>query len=148
MATQIVIWWLVIQAFGLAGLPLARFLFSALPDRGYAFAKALGLLLAGYLAWLIAMLGLAPFGVGLIVVCALLVFAIGLLVGQGQRTQNTEQSRFPRSLTFMLHSPFSILHSWRMVLGYETLFVLALVFLALLRSYNPTPWGTERPMDF
>src|SRR5262245_35973071 len=40
------------------------------------------------------------------------------------------------------------LNSWRLVLSYEVLFALALIFLALLRSYNPTPWGTERPMDF
>ena len=35
-----------------------------------------------------------------------------------------------------------------MALGYEALFAAALIFLALLRSYNPNPWGTERPMDF
>src|SRR5262245_21668206 len=40
------------------------------------------------------------------------------------------------------------LNSWRLVLSYEVLFALALIFLALLRSYNPHPWGTERPMDF
>ncbi|MFL5806573.1 MAG: DUF2298 domain-containing protein [Roseiflexaceae bacterium] len=38
--------------------------------------------------------------------------------------------------------------NWKLVLGYEALFALALLFLALLRSYNPSPWGTERPMDF
>ena len=59
---DVLVWWLTAQAFGLAGLPLTRFLFRALPDRGYAFGKALGLLLSGYLAWLLAMLGLAPFG--------------------------------------------------------------------------------------
>src|SRR5438093_170571 len=80
MATQIFIWWLVAQTFGLAGLPLAGFVFRVLPDRGYAFAKALGLLLTGYLAWLIAMLGLAPFGTALILVSALAVGATGLLV--------------------------------------------------------------------
>jgi YYY domain-containing protein len=43
--------------------------------------------------------------------------------------------------------------SWRMLLGYEALFALALLFLALLRSHDlgfvgPNPWGTERPMDY
>ena len=32
---DIFIWWLTAQAFGLAGLPLTRFLFRALPDRGF-----------------------------------------------------------------------------------------------------------------
>src|SRR5262245_26815921 len=90
MTSQIFIWWLAARGFGLAGLPLARFLFRALPDRGYAFAKALGLLLAGYLAWLLAMLGLAPFGVPLIVISALVVGGVGLLLNKEQRTKNRE----------------------------------------------------------
>ena len=59
MALDIFMWWLVAQLVGLAGLPLAAWLLRALPDSGYAFAKSLGLLLAGYLAWMAAMLGLA-----------------------------------------------------------------------------------------
>ena len=150
MAVQIFIWWLAAQGFGLAGLPLSRFMFRALPDRGYAFAKALGLLLAGYLAWLIAMLGLAPFGAPLIVASALAVGGVGLLVNRPPRTTNRE----PR--TGVEHDEsrrFSVLGSrllapWRTILAYEALFIAALIFLALLRSYNPNPWGTERPMDF
>jgi YYY domain-containing protein len=141
MASQIFIWWLAAQGFGLAGLPLARFLFRALPDRGYAFAKTLGLLLAGYLAWLIAMLGLAPFGAGLIVVSALAIGVIGLLTNKEQSTKNKQQKTDTRRR-------FSVPGDWRLILCYEALFALALVFLALLRSYNPHPWGTERPMDF
>ncbi len=156
MTMQIAIWWLVIQAFGLAGLPLARFLFRALPDKGYAFAKALGLLLVGYLAWLIAMLGLAPFGRGLLVVCGILVAGIGLLVDQddtiscpNRRSTKPTDRQFRRFS--VLGSWFSsgwLRENWKLVLGYEALFLVALVFLALLRSYNPHPWGTERPMDF
>src|SRR5689334_8688838 len=82
MTTQIFTWWLVAQGFGVVGLPLASFLFRALPDRGYAFGKTLGLLLTGYLVWLVAMLGLAPFGTALIVVGALAVGALGLLVAR------------------------------------------------------------------
>src|SRR5204862_3868732 len=88
---DIFIWWLTAQAFGLAGLPLTRFLFRALPDRGYAFGKSLGLLLTGYLAWLLAMLGLAPFGRGLLLCCALAVGVSGLLITREQRIKNKEQ---------------------------------------------------------
>ena len=37
-----VLWWLIIQAFGLGALPLAYQLLRWLPDRGYALSKALG----------------------------------------------------------------------------------------------------------
>jgi uncharacterized membrane protein len=148
MASQIFIWWLAAQAFGLTGLPLARFLFRALPDRGYAFAKALGLLLAGYLAWLVAMLGLAPFGAPLIVVSALVVAGVGLLVNHRPRAKNQEQTADAHFQFSILNFQFSTPTNWRMFLAYEALFAAALIFLALLRSYNPNPWGTERPMDF
>ncbi len=148
MTRDIFIWWLTAQAFGLAGLPLTRFLFRALPDRGYAFGKSLGLLLSGYLAWLLAMLGLAPFGRGLLVICALAVGAIGLFITNDQRpTTNDQRVSTPRTVT-IYNLRFTIPRSWRLVLSYEILFALALIFLALLRSYNPDPWGTERPMDY
>ena len=54
----VLIWWFVLQLIGLAALPLAFRLFRRLPDRGYAFARPLGLLLVSYLFWLGASLGL------------------------------------------------------------------------------------------
>ncbi len=150
MATQILIWWLVIQLLGLAGLPLTAFLFRSLPDQGYAFAKPLGLLLTGYLAWLLAMLGVVPFSGPVLVLCAAIVFAVGALLYRS-RARRGEQGPAPKSL---FGAWLSSVGRWSVV-GYEVLFLLALVFLALLRAHdynffasNPNPWFTERPMDF
>ncbi|KPV50608.1 hypothetical protein SE17_25925, partial [Kouleothrix aurantiaca] len=77
MITAIFVWWLTIQLLGVLALPLTQWFFRALPDRGYAFSKAFGLLLTGYLAWLLAMLGIAPFERGPIVACALAVGGLG-----------------------------------------------------------------------
>ena len=79
MALQILSWWLASALFGLAGLPLTAYLFRVLPDRGYPFSRALGLLLAGYMAWLLAMIGLAPFNAGMLILCAAVVCGVGLL---------------------------------------------------------------------
>lgn len=159
MVREVLAYWLLAQVFGLVGLPLARVLFRALPDQGYAFAKSLGLLLTGYLAWLVAMLGLASFGAPLIVLAALAVLAGGVLAQR--RAAAGEQLGFqaapipyPQSWRMALRPYATWLRgSWRTVLGYEALFALALLFLALLRSYEygfvgPNPWGTERPMDY
>src|SRR5437868_10675045 len=136
MATQIFLWWLVVQALGLAGLPLTGLLFRALPDRGYAFSKALGLLLTGYLAWLSAMLGLAPFGPALLVVCALLVGGAGLLATRPRASGALGAASTSLGITATPARPsvprFAIRDSavpwlrehWRMVLGYEALFAL------------------------
>lgn len=45
-------WWLWMQILGMVALPLAWYLFRRLPDRGYAFARPLGLLFATYVLWL------------------------------------------------------------------------------------------------
>ena len=42
----VLVWWLVVQLIGLLALPLTYRLFKGLPDRGFAFARPLGLLLA------------------------------------------------------------------------------------------------------
>jgi YYY domain-containing protein len=133
----VVRWWFVVQVIGLAGLPLTAFLFRALPDRGYAFSKSLGLLLVGYGAWLLAMSGLAPFGVPLLVVVALIVGVIIPLVMYTGLSVGTR----PAPLAYLRQH-------WPAVLTYEIIFLLALLALAWMRSYNPVPWGTERPMDY
>jgi len=148
MIGQVVVWWLVIQALGLAGLPLTLGFFRWLPDRGYAFSKSLGLLLTGYGAWLLAMFGLASFGVPLLVLVALLVAGVGVWsrLNDDARRRGGDEATPP-----LPSSPlrlFARVTSWRLILGYEVLFLVALVFVAWLRAHNPDPWGTERPMDY
>jgi YYY domain-containing protein len=125
--------WLAIQALGLVGLPLALLLFRALPDRGYPFAKIFGLLLTGYLTWLLAMLGLGGFGVPLIVVSALAVAGLGWWA---RRRVQAAAGAPARPL------------AWGGILAYEALFLAAMLFVVWMRLRDPVPWGTERPMDF
>ena len=46
------LFWLILQLLALLALPLAARLFRWLPDRGYTFAKMLGLLVISYIVWL------------------------------------------------------------------------------------------------
>ncbi len=148
MATQVFIWWLILQTFGLLGLPIAGFLFAALPDRGYAFSKTLGLLLTGYGAWLLAMFGLGSFGGPLVLLVMLLLAVLdALLMRRWQRT--TAAASLSERLRELLRC------HWRGILAYEMLFLAALVGMAWVRGHyvdffasNPNPWFTERPMDF
>jgi hypothetical protein len=54
----VVVWWFWMLVLGLAALPLAYRFFGRLPDRGYVFARPLGLLLTSYVLWLGGSLGL------------------------------------------------------------------------------------------
>ncbi len=54
---DIVLWLFVVEALGMAALPLAALLLRGVPDRGAASARLLGLLLVGWLNWLAGSLG-------------------------------------------------------------------------------------------
>jgi YYY domain-containing protein len=154
MATEILTWWLVIQAIGLLSLPVTTFLFRALPDRGYAFSKSLGLLLVSYIAWLLAMFGLGSFGVPLLLFVALLLVVGSLLLaralhrGEQQNEQETNPPPPSRFGSIAVRTLNFVRHRWPDILFYEGLFAVALVLVALMRAHQPDPWGTERPMDF
>ena len=135
MGSEIVRWWLVVQCFSLVGLPLTGLLLRALPDRGYAHAKALGLLLTGYVAWLLAMLGLAPFGPPALLVAAVVVAGVGVWLTGGPQAALATGRRFLQV-------------RWRSILASEVLFLVALLAAVWMRAHDPVPWGTERPMDF
>ncbi|MDY6878129.1 MAG: DUF2298 domain-containing protein [Chloroflexota bacterium] len=101
-------WYLVVQAFGLAALPLCRRLFRHLPDRGYGLSKPLGLLLAGWAFWLLTTFGWLHNTAGGVLAALALLAAAGLLL----QLANQPTSQLP----------------WRTVLVTELL--LALVFAA------------------
>jgi YYY domain-containing protein len=147
LAAQLAIWWLVLQVFGLLGVPIAAFLFQSLPDRGYALSKSLGLLLTGYGAWVLAMFGLGSFGAPLVVFVMLLLGVLGVVLLRGYWGVPLHPGALWQRVVALLR------RSWRGLLAYEVLFLAALVFLAWMRAHDmgfvgPHPWGTERPMDF
>ena len=121
----ILIWWLVLQIIGLTALPVAFRLFRRLPDRGYAFARPLGLLLTGYFFWLAANLGLLRNTWGGILFALIAVAALSWLAYR----------RWPgKGETFLL--PWLREH-WRLILVVELLFALAFAGWAWLRGFAP-----------
>src|SRR5581483_4143109 len=125
-------WWLAAEVIGLVTLPLAFRLFHRLPDRGYAFARTLGLALIIYALWLGGTLGLLPFSAGSVVlVCGALAVAGVWLYGRERAAINTWLRE---------HGSY--------VAWCETVFLLAIVLVALLRSYQPAIANTEKPFEF
>ena len=57
--TAFISWYILITLLGWLTVPLAYHIFPALTDRGYTLARALGLLVWGYIFWLFASLGIA-----------------------------------------------------------------------------------------
>src|SRR5260221_4459405 len=80
-----IVWWIALQLLGLAAVPIAAVLLRALPDWGYTLSKPLGLMLAGWLAYTVAMLKIAQFDRLLMTICLLVMatFSIFLLLRNG-----------------------------------------------------------------
>lgn len=128
---ETIIWWSAIQVVGLVAFPMTFAFFQRLPDRGYAFAKPLGLVFLGYILWMGATIGLFPNGRGAVILI-LVVLAIVLLIVASRRWR--EMGDF-------------LARNWTYVLFVEVLFAVALVVAAYLRSYVSEIAWTEKPMD-
>ena len=71
----LIIWLVMVEILGFLALPLTASFFCNLKDRGYPFAKVLAISLAGYIVWIMASIGAAPFSRRLI----LLSLAVGVV---------------------------------------------------------------------
>ncbi|MCS7001896.1 MAG: DUF2298 domain-containing protein, partial [Dehalococcoidia bacterium] len=128
-------WWLAIQLIGVAAAPIALRWFPTLPDRGLAFAKVLGLVVAGYAYWIAGSVGLAPAGRGAVVLAVLALALLGLFLLGGQlRASGDELRGWWR-------------RRWPVVVAGEAIFAVVLFGWATVRAYNPDIAGTEKPME-
>ncbi|TKJ28291.1 MAG: hypothetical protein CEE40_11805 [Chloroflexi bacterium B3_Chlor] len=133
--THVFSWWLAVEILGLAALPLAWRLFRNLPDRGYALAKPLGILLTSYLFWLAVSSRFMANTRIAIILCI-------LLVGGGSAFLYLRKADTGKPLFLFLRQNLSL------VITNELVFGLAFALWALVRAYNPEISGTEKPMDF
>ena len=76
----VIFWYLIVSLVGLLAFPLAYRFLPALPDRGYAFSRALGLLLWGFTFWLLSSFGFLTNDVGGFLIALALVVGMSLWV--------------------------------------------------------------------
>ena len=127
-----IVWYLVLQLVGLAALPVAGLVFARLPDRGYALARPVGLLVVGYLLWVTATFGLLQNSRATIT--SLLVL-LGIAAWYGLR------KRIPALLSDLRQLRSHIIVT-------ELLLMLAFAIWAGVRSLMPDIAATEKPMEF
>lgn len=139
---HVFIWWLIIQILGWAALPVAYRVFRWLPDRGFAFSKPLGLLLASYFLWLGATTGFLRNGAGGILAAIGLLAAISAWIFL--KGQDKDSGPLRLSLPAFLRQNKAMI--WRL----EILFTVGLVAWAVLRAYADfkiNPAGGEKFME-
>ena len=126
-------WWLITaEAMGLVAFPLAYFLLPRLADRGYTLSKPLGILIIGYLSWMLSVLHILP-SVRISLIGLLIVF--GGLSGWYAWNHRQELLQFAKK-------------ERRAIIIGEVIFLAFLIGWTLYRSVDPYINHTEQPMDF
>jgi uncharacterized membrane protein/4-amino-4-deoxy-L-arabinose transferase-like glycosyltransferase len=133
----VLLWLLAAQVIGFLALPIVFSVCRNLPDKGYAFAKLLGLLLVSWGAWMAASTRMIPFTVWSVLLMLLIMGGLAALcwrLGAGAEVRN-----FFRRKTSL-------------VIFYEVLFFIAFALFLYIRILNPDLWhptnGGEKPMEF
>ena len=147
----------LVEVAGLAAAPLAATVFARLPGSGLGFSKPLGLLLVGWLAWMAASIGLASYGRGTLAGALALVALAGAGAALRQRSLSRRLgetaeprgrfARWRRARLETLALPAEDPHRRGLLIGSEVVFVVAFAAMALLVSFAPDVWNTEKPMD-
>lgn len=129
--TAVLEWWFVSTLIGAVTIPIVWRIFHRLPDRGFGFARTLGLLGVGYVLWLGASIKWLNHSLGGVLVSCLGVAVLGLYAGRGHWQEIWGWLRSNR----------------RTIVAMEALFFFGFAFWALVRAANPEISGTEKPME-
>ena len=128
-------WLLAIEGAALIAFPLAFAAFAPLADRGWLLAKALGVLVIGFGAWLMASAEIMPFGRASVFAAAAITGVAAIGAAMANRAAIIQFFR----------------ERWKTVALAELVFLAAFAAFVLIRMANPDLWhpwrGGEKPMD-
>ena len=129
--------WIFLSLLALVSFPwINLFIGKALPDRGWGFARVIGWLMLGVPIWFLAHLKIplnTQWGVWLLTVG-------WLTVNYWRFLKNKPVQKLNQLLK-------TLRKNWQLVLTEELLFLFGLVFLSLVRGFNPDISSLEKFMD-
>lgn len=129
-------WVLLLIVLQAVGWPIARRVFTILPDKGWAFSRPLTILLAGYLTWLLASLHVIRFQAVWAAMAIVVLGALGVVLNRRSARNREAEPAYRNPIAITSEAIF-----W----GVFALFLL--YRLINPDSYHPY-WGGEKPMEF
>ncbi|MBM3958026.1 MAG: hypothetical protein FJ313_08250, partial [Gemmatimonadetes bacterium] len=117
-------WLVTIEVVGLAACPVAFAAFPYLRDRGYGFAKPLGLLLVAFFVWILSYARVLPNSGWTYSLAVVLMAAGGAALAWRRPAALGTLAAFLR-------------REWRSILAGELLFLLFFVAWTVFRAYDP-----------
>ncbi len=130
-------WYFYMVVLGLVFLPIANFIFPKTLDKGYAFAKTIGLIVLSYVFMTLGVMRLLPYG-RMQIFFVLLAFAFVL---HRKKIISREGFSFPKFLKDNLKTI-----KWALFI--EILFFVSLVTWTIVRGQEPNIRGLEKFMDY
>src|SRR3989339_1035530 len=121
-------WYTYLLLLGILFVPVTTRIFKQFPDKGYPFAKTIGILVVSYTIYVCGLLKILPFTKeSLMFILFLVAFAVYKLFGAEIRS-------------FKKLSKKQLL-----LIGFEEiLFIVSLIFLAIVRAQEPSIHGLEK----
>lgn len=138
---QFLLWYLAISLLGALTFPVAYRLFPALPDRGFSLSRVLGMLMWGFVFWILVSFGVIRNEIGGLMVALLPVAGLALWVSA---SYDDSANRFEwQECVGWLKS------NWRLIVSVEALFVVAFAAWVFVRANNPdiSSAGGEKWME-
>lgn len=129
----IVQWWFVLFTVGLLFLPITSLIFPSFYDKGYIFAKVLGIIFISYLTFILGVTNIFSFTRINTIVVAVIAFTLSFIVFAGQRKEPLRKNLQWKLPIFLLE---------------EFLFFVGLVFWSYVRGHQPDIQGLEKFMDY
>jgi YYY domain-containing protein len=124
-------WWSILLLVGVGFLPLTFYFFDKFFDKGYIFSKLIGLILTGYMVFLLGTAKLVPFTtIALFIVFFAVVIASILAL--------------PKKWKIL----YVLRKFWPIFIIEELLFLTVLFIWAYIHSFAPDIHGLEKYMDF
>ena len=121
-------WYLGVFLLGVGFYPLTSLVFHRFSDRGWLFAKVIGLLFGGYGVWILGCFGILAFTSRRSIVVTLILAGFCWVIFLGKSAEETP--------------------SVRLILAEEALFAVVFLLLTYISGFRPEAQGTEKFMDY
>ena len=124
-------WWLTIFLIGIIFIPVTNLIFPTFFDKGYVFAKIIGIALISYCVFILGFLKILPFGIQSISLVAAIFLVVNLFIKK--RIILSKTNNEPSFFIFIFE---------------EVIFLGILIFWSFIHAHQPDIHGLEKYMDF
>ena len=126
-------WYSMLLLATISGMPITLLIFNNFHDKGYIFAKVIGILLPGFLMWLLSSLHLLKFNFLNSLLCIIIIFIISLIIYRYKNKQPNSKQEIENIIVNFIKI--------------EIIFLLIFIFASYIKCFNPAANNIEKFMD-